>query len=176
MKTILLHTCCAPCLAYPQSFFKEENKYTPLAFFYNPNISPEEEYQKRLDNFVEFCDITNTKYIIGNYDTEEWREFVKDFKDAPEGGLRCSLCFTFRLKKTFEYASKNNISYITSTLTVSPYKNSERIFSIVDDLQKLYPNIEYIKYNFKKKEGYKKGNIIYKKYDLYRQNYCGCDL
>jgi predicted adenine nucleotide alpha hydrolase (AANH) superfamily ATPase len=169
-EKILIHCCCAPCSTYSVEKIKKE--YDPVLYFYNPNIEPIEEYNKRLAEIKRYAEIIDTELIIGEYDNNEWFDFVKEFSDAPEGGNRCKKCFNFNLNATAKKAKELSIKFFTTTLTISSYKNSNMIFKIGNDIAD--EEIHFISENFKKKDGYKKSVELSKKYKLYRQNYCGC--
>jgi len=171
-KNILVHTCCAPCTAY--SFERLiNNGYTPTAFFYNPNIHPQSEYERRLAEQVRFCSEKNYPLMIQDVDFERWEEGAKDFADQPEGGLRCEYCFRRRLEETAKYAVKNGFNCFTTVLTISPHKNSRIIFRIGAEVGEKY-GILFIEENFKKNDGFKKSLIISSEHNLFRQTYCGC--
>lgn len=168
---LLLHACCGVCSS---SVIERLYPYFEITiFYYNPNIYPESEYQKRLSTQKELLE--KTKYNIPlvelGYLEEEFD--VRGLESEPEGGARCSKCFAIRLEKTAKYAKENNFDYFTTTLSVSPHKNSQILNQIGDKLSKKY-DIPYLFSDFKKKEGYKRSNEIARKYNLYRQEYCGC--
>ncbi len=172
MKNLLIHTCCAPCATW--SFEKLIlDGFLPVSFFYNPNIHPEEEYKRRLDELVKFSGLKNYKLVIKEDDPEIWFNAVNGFEEDKEGGKRCEICFRLRLEKTAEYAKENNFDGFTTTLTISPHKNSEIINQIGKNLQEKY-GIFFLEENFKKNEGFKKSIKISEKYNLFRQKYCGC--
>ena len=169
-EKILLHCCCAPCSTHCIEVLREN--YEPILYFYDPNIEPYEEYIKRLDEVRKYSKIVGVELIEGVYDNERWNEFISGYETEPEGGSRCSRCFEFNLSETARKAEELGIRYITTTLTVSPYKNSEKIFKIGHNI--VGDGVEFLETNFKKKDGYKKSIELSKRYKLYRQNYCGC--
>ena len=169
-KKILLHCCCGPCSTSSLERIREE--YEPVLYFYNPNIEPFEEYEKRLSEIKKFAKLVDVELIVGEYNNEKWFESVKEFSKEPEGGSRCKRCFEFNLTHVARKAKELSINFFTTTLTVSPYKNSNLIFEIGDSISD--NKVSFIKENFKKKDGYKKSIELSKKYNLYRQNYCGC--
>ena len=171
-KKILLHACCAPCASYPIQKLIEDN-YEPVVFFYNPNIYPQKEYDIRKNELENYCKEKNIQFIENNYDTNIFYDTIKGFEKEPEKGNRCELCFELRLNKTAQIAKELNIPCFTTTLSVSPHKNTEQIFKAGKTAQNLY-NIEFIEYNFKKQNGFKISREIAKKYNMYAQNYCGC--
>lgn len=169
---VLLHSCCAPCSSHVVTLLKEYFDVTVL--YYNPNIYPLEEYLKRKNEQIKLLEILNIPIMDIDYDHNEFKENVKGFEDEKEGGARCNKCFALRLEKTAILAQLNQFEYFCTTLTVSPYKNSQIINKIGAMLEQKY-NVKYLYSDFKKKEGYKKSIELSKKYDLYRQHYCGCE-
>ena len=169
-KTLLLHSCCAPCSSYCITYLKDYFDITVL--YYNPNIEPIDEYEKRKKEQIRLCNIFNIKVLDCDYENNVYHDLIKGLENEPEGGKRCFKCFNLRLEKTALLAS-NKYDYFGTTLTVSPYKNSKKINEIGLMLEKKY-NSKFLIRDFKKKEGYKKSILLSKKYDLYRQNFCGC--
>ena len=174
-KKILLHSCCGPCSSYVISFLTKYFDITVL--YYNPNISPREEYEKRKKEQIKLIkkiEKTNNVDIIDcDYDNDIYENSIKGYEKCPERGERCTICFNLRLEKTAQIAKENNYDYFCSTLTVSPYKNAKLINEIGDKLGKKY-HIKWLYSDFKKNDGYKKSIELSKKYNLYRQDYCGC--
>lgn len=175
IPTLLLHACCAPCSS---AVLEKLSSYFDITiYYYNPNISPYEEYQKRVEEIKRFIHELNPvnpiHFLEGTYDNERFEEIVKGFEDAPEGGIRCSKCYYLRLEETAIVAQQNNFDYFTTTLSISPYKDAERLNKIGRVLEKQY-NTWYLVSDFKKKDGYKRSIELSKKYNLYRQDYCGC--
>ena len=170
---LLLHVCCGPCST--QSIEEASENYEVILFFSNSNIFPEEEYKKRLDETKRFAKLKNLELIEDDYDHVSWLEFVKGLENEPEGGKRCEKCFEYNFLRTADYCKKNNLEFFTTTLTISPYKNSGTIFAIGNTIAKQY-DLKFVEFDFKKKDGYKKSVELSKKYDLYRQNYCGCEF
>lgn len=172
---VLLHACCAVCLGHSIEKLLEKD-YQPIVFFFNPNIFPNAEYQRRKNELIEFCELKKYKYIIEeDMSNEVWREFIKGHEHAPEKGERCNLCFQYRLQKTFEKARKLGIKQITTTLTISPHKISRNIFEIGKKICK-NSEINFLEIDFKKENGFLLTNKIAEKYGFYRQNYCGCEF
>jgi len=172
IKKLLVHTCCAPCATY--SFEKLiYDEFEPVSFFYNPNIHPENEYKRRLEELIKFANSKNYPLIIKEDSPELWFESVKGFEEEKEGKKRCEICFKIRLKKTAIYAKKNNFDGFTTTLTISPHKNTAVINQIGKNLSEKH-GIFFLEENFKKAEGFKKSLELSKQYHLYRQSYCGC--
>lgn len=172
-KTILLHSCCAPCSSYVISKLIDYFDITIL--YYNPNIEPMEEYEKRKKEQIRFINELNRniKILDTPYDNELYREKIKGLENLPEGGKRCNECIKLRLIRTINKALENNFDYFGTTLTVSPHKNSKLINELGIELSK-GKNIKYLISDFKKENGYIKSIEIAKQYNLYRQNYCGC--
>lgn len=174
-KRILLHSCCAPCSSHVITFLTKYFDITIL--YYNPNISPKSEYDKRKEEqkrlIKEIDKINNIDIIDCDYDNDKYESLIKGYEECPERGERCTICFNLRLEKTAKMAKELNYDYFCSTLTVSPYKNSKLINEIGESLSKKY-NIKWLYSDFKKDNGYKKSIDLSHKYNLYRQNYCGC--
>lgn len=174
-KRILLHSCCAPCSSHVITSLSPYFDITIL--YYNPNISPYEEYLKRKVEQIRLINSLNLPHKIDfidcDYDNDLYEKLIKGYESCPERGARCSICFKLRLEKTAKIAANNNYDYFCSTLTVSPYKNATLINEIGIDLSEQY-HIKWLYSDFKKEDGYKKSIELSKKYNLYRQDYCGC--
>ncbi len=169
---LLLHTCCGPCSTYVIEYLNEYFNIT--IYFYNPNIEPYNEYLKRKEELLKFLNnYKNIKIIDDDYDNNLFKLKTKHSSDLPEGGSRCSVCYALRLENTAIKAKTLDFEYFSTTLTVSPYKNSGIINNIGISLERKH-NIKYLVSDFKKSDGYKKSIELSKKYDLYRQDYCGC--
>lgn len=172
---LLLHSCCAPCSSHCIEYLSNYFKIT--VFYYNPNISLEEEYRKRVEEQKRFIGEFPAKYpvdfIEGDYDTESFYRISKGLEKCEEGGERCFKCYELRLNKAGEVAKSLGFDYFTTTLTISPLKNSIKLNEIGLLVQERY-DIPYLLSDFKKKEGYKRSIELSKEYNLYRQNYCGC--
>ncbi len=173
--SLLLHSCCAPCSSYVLEYLSQFFNITVL--YYNPNISPKEEYIYRLNEekrLIGEMSFKNPVEILDcDYNAEEFFTVVKGFEKEPEGGKRCEKCFDLRLDFTAKIAKENNFDYFATTLTISPLKNANLINDIGEKIAEKY-NAKYLCSDFKKKEGYKRSIILSKEYNLYRQNYCGC--
>ena len=173
--TLLLHACCAPCSSYVLEYLSSFFKITIL--YYNPNISPYEEFKKRyleLEKLLkEMPNVSDVELVEAHYDENEFYSFAKPLSYEKEGGKRCFKCYELRLREACNYAKENNFDYFTTTLSISPYKNSDKLNEIGEQLQNEY-DIKYLYADFKKKNGYKRSIELSKKYNLYRQNYCGC--
>ena len=170
---ILLHTCCAPCLTNSIQELQEDG-FSPVIYFYNPNIHPNTEYEKRLKELINFCTRKNYEIVIENGDFELWQEACSTLKDEKEGGKRCIECFKMRLEKSAKYAKNNNFDYFCTTLTISPHKNTKNINEIGKILEKKY-EIAFLEKNFKKNDGFKKSLQLSQENNLFRQTYCGCE-
>lgn len=172
---LLLHACCAPCSSAVLE--RLANFFQITIYYYNPNITEKEEYQKRIEEIKKLISFINPKYevslIEGKREPEKYYEIAKDLENEPERGKRCYKCYELRLEETAKLAEKLNFPYFCTTLTLSPHKNSNWINEIGKNLdKKVQPT--YIYSDFKKKEGYKRSIELSKKYNLYRQDYCGC--
>ena len=173
-KTLLLHACCAPCSSAVLERIAEYFDITIL--YYNPNITEKEEYEKRLqelEKFVNEINLDNIKVMPGRYQPEEFFEMSKGLEQEKERGKRCYQCYKLRLEETAKIAEQQNFDFFTTTLSISPYKNSKWLNEIGADLDKKYQST-YLYADFKKKNGYKRSIELSKQYNLYRQDYCGC--
>ncbi len=170
---LLLHVCCAPCSSYVLEYLGEHFEIT--AYYYNPNISPESEYILRLDELKRLVRETESgaAVVAGEYEPERFFELAKGREAEPEGGERCALCYRLRLGKSGEYAAANGFDYFTTTLSISPYKNAEKLNTIGGEIAEAL-GIKYLYSDFKKKNGYKRSIELSREYRLYRQDYCGC--
>jgi len=173
--TLLLHACCAPCSS---ACLERLGDYFNISiFYYNPNITEEDEYKKRINEIKRFISEFKTKYPIklieGRYDPNEFFEMAKGLESEPERGSRCFKCYKLRLEESAKVASELGFDYFCTTLTLSPHKNSNWINEIGEELDKEYTST-YLYSDFKKKNGYKRSIELSKEYDLYRQDYCGC--
>ena len=173
-KTLLLHACCAPCSSAVLERIAEYFDITIL--YYNPNITEKEEYEKRLqelEKFVNEINLDNIKVMPGRYEPEKFFEMSKGLEQEKERGKRCYQCYKLRLEETAKIAEQQNFDFFTTTLSISPYKNSKWLNEIGVDLDKKYQST-YLYADFKKKNGYKRSIELSKQYNLYRQDYCGC--
>lgn len=172
---LLLHSCCAPCSSYVLEYLSQYFKIT--IFYYNPNISPEEEYRKRVEEqkrLVSQLPVKNpVKFIEGDYRPQDFYDIAKGLEDIAEGGERCFKCYRLRLEHTARLAAELGTDYFTTTLSISPYKNAQKLNEIADELSEVY-NVKNLPSDFKKKEGYKRSIQLSHEYNLYRQDYCGC--
>ena len=147
--------------------------YSVVVYFYNPNIYPLEEYERRIEAQNNLCEHFGCELIIGEYEPELYEEYVTGFDNEPEKGLRCDKCFKLRLQKTAELAKKLNIEEFTTSIVISPHKNYEKLTAIGQNIAQKF-GLKYFAENFRKKDGFLKTNQISKSLSLYRQNYCGC--
>ena len=177
-KRLLLHSCCAPCSSGVLVPLQEVFDLT--VYYYNPNISEQEEYRKRATEQKKLINALNQEkpaFPIGiieeDYEPESFYAIAKGFEKCPEGGERCFRCYGLRLEKTAQKAKAEGFDYFTTTLTISPLKNAEKINTIGKTLEEKY-GVSFLPSDFKKRDGYKNSIALSRKYDLYRQNFCGC--
>ena len=172
---LLLHSCCAPCSSYVLEYLSDYFSITD--FFYNPNISPEEEYQKRSVELQRLIRSTPFRHPVtfaeGSYQPEDFFQMAKGLETVPEGGERCFRCYELRLREAAREAVRRSCDYFTTTLSISPLKNAQKLNEIGKRLEKEY-GVKYLVSDFKKKDGYKRSIELSHLYNLYRQNYCGC--
>lgn len=179
-EKILLHICCAVCGAYLVELLKE--KFEVILYYFNPNIWPQEEYNRRLDSVKALAEYFNTELIVEDYDHISWLEKIKGLEEEPEGGKRCEICFKERLLKTLNYAIENKINYFTTTLPISPYKSKELINEIGEkissDRRTIFLSFSEIEKMFQeeKKELWQKTRELAKVLNFYHQKYCGCEF
>ncbi len=169
MSKVLLHICCGACSSVCIERLLTEG-FLVTGFFYNPNIQPYLEYQRRKQDLKIIAQKFSLEILYEEYELKEWFSFIKGYENEKEGGRRCSLCFEFRLKKTYERMLKDNFDFFTTTLTVSPHKNSKLIKEIGEKIGL----DKFLFRDFKKNEGYKRSVKLSKEWGLYRQDYCGC--
>lgn len=173
--SLLLHVCCAPCSSSVLEYLYQHFDIT--LYYYNPNISPLDEYIFRLDELKRFLSEApfgkDIKLVAEEYEPEMFAEISKGLEKLEEGGERCFKCYWLRLEKSANYAKENGFDYFTTTLSVSPYKNAEKLNSIGEELANRF-GVEYLFSDFKKKDGYKRSIELSREYGLYRQDYCGC--
>ena len=172
---LLLHSCCAPCSSYCLELLSEYFEIT--VFYYNPNIYPPEEYHMRAAEQERFVNLLPQKhkisYMEGAYDTEKFYDMARGMENLKEGQERCFACYEMRLREAYEYAKANGFDFVTTTLSISPLKNSGKLNEIGSKLEEEY-NLPYLYSDFKKQNGYKRSTEISNEYDMYRQYYCGC--
>lgn len=177
VPTLLMHSCCAPCSSYCLSYLAEYFRIT--IFYYNPNISPAYEYEKRVQEQKRLIKELPVKHAIsfaeGKYDPESFYKMAEGLEDVKEGGIRCFRCYEMRQREAALYAKEHGFDYFTTTLSVSPHKNAQKLNEIGLRLAQEYDQ-PYLVSDFKKKGGYLKSIELSKEYHLYRQNYCGCEF
>lgn len=175
MPSLLLHACCAPCSSACLEYLVDNFDIT--VFYYNPNISPKAEFDKRLSEekrlISEMLPAKNIKVIEGNYNYADFLNIAKGLENVPEGGERCFKCYRLRLEKTAELAKETGFDYFCTTLSISPLKNSQKINEIGFETAEKF-GVKWLPSDFKKKEGYKRSIELSRQYNLYRQNFCGC--
>lgn len=172
--TLLLHACCAPCSSYVIEYLSDIFDIT--LFYYNPNISPAEEYGRRSEELVRLArEMKGDKLCVkvAPYTPSEFYETAKGLEALPEGGERCFRCYRLRLERSARYATENGFDFFTTTLSISPHKNAEALNAIGGELAEKY-GTAYLFSDFKKKNGYKRSCELSVKHGLYRQAYCGC--
>lgn len=173
-QKLLLHICCAPCSTYVVE--KLLTKYDVSGYFYNPNLYPVDEHNKRLKEAQNYFGKIDKDFICEqSYQKKEWMEYIKGLEKESEGGKRCLRCYLLRLEKTAQCAKKRGFGIFTTTLTISPYKKAAVINPIGKAMAQKY-RLEYLSEDFKKADGYKKSIEMSKQHQLYRQNYCGCEF
>lgn len=174
---LLLHACCAPCSSYCLEYL---NRYFDITVFYfNPNIDDAAEYAKRTAEekrlIAEMPFVRPVRFLEGEYRPEMYHALVKGHEQDPEGGARCLLCYRLRLMKTAETAKKNGFDYFTTTLSISPLKNAEKLAAVGEEAAEAF-QVAYLPSDFKKKDGFHRSTELSAEYHLYRQNYCGCSF
>ncbi|MEE3467861.1 MAG: epoxyqueuosine reductase QueH [Eubacterium sp.] len=172
---LLLHCCCAPCSSYVTEYLHPFFDIT--VFFYNPNITESEEYEKRKSELKRYLGEVSfgesIDWIDADYEPERFLEMAKGLEDEPERGRRCEGCFRLRLGKTAEAAKAGGYDLFCTTLSISPHKDADLLMAIGEELAEEY-GVPYLPSDFKKKNGYKRSIELSREYDLYRQDYCGC--
>ena len=175
VPSLILHSCCAPCSSYCIEYLSQYFSIT--VFYYNPNIYPETEYEKRKAEQKRLISEMETKHPVKmldcDFQSEKFYEMAKGLEDCRECGERCFKCYRLRLEKTAVEAKNNDYDYFTTTLTISPLKNAQKINEIGYELAEKY-GTDWLPSDFKKREGYKRSIELSKAFNLYRQNYCGC--
>ena len=175
LPKLLLHACCAPCSSYCLEYL---SKYFSITvFYYNPNIFPEEEYRKRVEEMkrlISEMDFVNpVSFLEGEYIPQDFFDMAKGLEKVPEVGERCFKCYRMRMEETAKLAEKQGFDYFTTTLSISPLKNAAKINEIGEELGEIY-KVEHLPSDFKTKNGYKRSIELSAEHHLYRQNYCGC--
>ena len=177
IPTLFLHSCCAPCSSYVLKYLSDYFKIT--IFYYNPNISPEDEYRERVREQIRLINEMPVKnkveFMEGRYEPEVFYEMAKGLEEVREGGSRCMGCYELRLKESAEIAVAGGFDYFTTTLSISPMKNAQKLNEIGQRVGEEY-GVQYLLSDFKKKNGYKRSIELSGIYGLYRQDYCGCEF
>jgi len=171
---ILLHTCCAICAVNLVELLKRE--FEPLIFFYNPNIHPKSEYEKRKESVKKLAKIYNVEFIEGSYEVEKWFKEIKGLEKEPEGGKRCPICFKIRLLKTAKLAKERDIKYFATTLAASPYKDEKIIEKLGKKIAEEF-ELEFLSltdFGLEKNASWRRSRQLARKYNFYHQKYCGC--
>lgn len=172
---LLLHSCCAPCSSYVLEYLSQYFSIT--VFYYNSNITDLEEYRRRVEEQKRLIGEMPVKYPVsfleGEYDPRVFTEIARGLEQVPEGGERCFRCYALRLEKTAQLAREREYDYFTTTLTISPLKNAQKLNEIGEQMAEKY-GCRFLNSDFKKKNGYKRSTELSKEYGLYRQDYCGC--
>lgn len=172
---LLLHSCCAPCSSYVLEYLS--NYFEITVYYYNPNIYPPSEYQKRVEEQQRLIDSMNLVHPVfmeaGAYEPDEFYRTIQGYEKEPEGGERCFRCYELRLQEAAKVALAGRFDYFTTTLSISPLKNAAKLNEIGEKLAKEY-RVSYLPSDFKKKNGYKRSVELSAEYGLYRQDYCGC--
>ncbi len=173
---LLLHSCCAPCSSYVLEYL---SKYFSITvFYYNPNITDEEEYKRRIAEQKRLIEKLPADHAItfleGNYEPDRFYEMARGLEEIPEGGERCRRCFALRLSETAALAKREGYDFFTTTLSISPLKDADALNEIGERIAEDQGGIRYLNSDFKKRDGYKRSLELSEEYDLYRQDYCGC--
>lgn len=176
--TLFLHSCCAPCSSYCLEYLSDYFSIT--VFYYNPNIYPDTEYEERVREQERLIGELNAqgiknpvRLVKGEYRPEDFYSAAKGLEKEPEGGARCTECFKLRLGEAARLAREGGYDYFTTSLTISPLKDAERLNRIGEEMGERY-GIRFLNSDFKKRNGYQRSIELSKEHSLYRQNYCGC--
>lgn len=172
---LLLHSCCAPCSSAVLEYLSEHMAIT--VFYFNPNIFPEEEFLHRIEEqkrlISELPCQNPVQFMERGWQQERFYSAIKGLENIPEGGERCFACYRLRLEETAKLAAEKNFDYFTTTLSISPYKNADKLNEIGEELAEKY-GVKHLPSDFKKRDGYKRSIELSAEYGLYRQDYCGC--
>ena len=171
--TLCMHVCCAPCSCWPLEFLKD---FDVTIYYTNSNIYPSEEYWRRLNELKQFLKDHHpeVKLIVSDYDNETYTQKISLFKDEPEKGRRCIMCYGLRMHEAYQYAHDHHFDYFTTVMTISRQKDSKVLNHIGMQLSNKFTNTKYFVSDFKKADGNVKGNKIAAERGMYRQDYCGC--
>lgn len=175
VPSLLLHSCCAPCSSYVIEYLSSYFRIT--VFYYNPNLYPDEEYEKRAEEQMRFIQKFPAKYpvqfLLGGFEKERFYKEIKGYETEKEGGERCFRCYRLRLLESAKAAKQIGAEFFTTTLSISPLKNAQKLNEIGEELAKEF-GVAYLSSDFKKKNGYRRSVELSKEYEMYRQDYCGC--
>lgn len=170
-RKLLLHVCCAPCHVHVHELLKSE--FAISAFFYNPNIAPRAEYEKRLNELKGHLETTGGDLITGEYDTRRWHRAIKPYRFLGERSKRCEECIRLRLEAAFRSARAGDFDIVATTLSISPHKDAAMINALGEELGRSF-GVEFLNADFKKNDGYRESVRLSRIHGFYRQNYCGC--
>ena len=170
---LVLHVCCGPCATVALERLVE--RFRVEAYFYNPNLWPRDEYDRRLDAARRVCERFGVPLAVGPEDFDAWREAVRGLEDEPEGGRRCDVCIAMRLRGAAEWAAERGAQWLTTTLTVGPQKRVERIHEVGRKIAEAH-GLRWLDETFRKRGGFQRSVEISRELDLYRQDYCGCEF
>lgn len=172
---LFLHSCCAPCSSYTLEYLS--NYFDITVYYFNPNISPKEEFDKRFAEQKRLIDSLPAKnpikLVLGEYNYDDFLQIARGYENVAEGGERCFRCYRMRLESTARIAKEQGFDYFCTTLSISPLKNSQKINQIGYEVAQQY-GIKWLPSDFKKREGYKRSIELSREYNLYRQSFCGC--
>ncbi|TAH71173.1 MAG: epoxyqueuosine reductase QueH [Anaerolineaceae bacterium] len=175
LPKLLIHSCCAPCSSYVLEYLSEYFAIT--VYYYNPNIYPEDEYIRRAKEQEELINKmllkNNVLFIKGDYEPKKYYELIKGHEKDSEGGDRCFICYRMRLEEAARVAYEGGYEFFTTTLTISPHKNANKLNEIGEEVASIY-GVLFLPSDFKKRNGYKRSIELSEEYGLYRQDYCGC--
>lgn len=166
-----MHACCAPCSTWSIETLRKE--YDLTCYFYNPNIQPKEEYEKRLAEAKRYCSAVGVDLVEGEYDVDNWEREIIGHENDPEGGERCSICYRLRLEETAKRAAGKEFDIFSTTLTISPHKDAVVINSLGEDVARA-AGVPFLSIDLKKRDGFKRSIELSHQHDLYRQDFCGC--
>ncbi len=172
---LFLHSCCAPCSSYTLEYLS--NYFDITVYYFNPNISPKEEFDKRFAEQKRLIDSLPAKnpikLVLGEYNYDDFLQIARGYENVAEGGERCFRCYRMRLESTARIAKEQGFDYFCTTLSISPLKNSQKINQIGYEVAQQY-GVKWLPSDFKKREGYKRSIELSREYNLYRQSFCGC--
>ncbi len=168
---LLLHVCCGPCAT--AVIERVISRFEVVCFWYNPNIEPAAEYERRLAGMQAIAQAMGVPLVEGQRDTEGWREAIAGWEGEPEGGRRCQICFEYRLRRAAEYAQACDMDYLATTLTISSHKDAQLINSLGEDLTEA-AGVKFLAEVWRKEGGFQRSVRLSRQLNLYRQDYCGC--